>query len=135
MNGRRPLESYAELKPTLVKALERRDIKEESGEHTIQKMISASHGKLTRDMVIDSLLNKATAQDPTLKYLIQEYYDGLLLYDISKAKVWDKAASDTVGLKKYFKEHKKRKYVRNITARPRDLHNFNGPHKTRNYET
>lgn len=61
-------------------------------------MISASHGKLTRDMVIDSLLNKATAQDPTLKYLIQEYYDGLLLYDISKAKVWDKAANDTVGL-------------------------------------
>ena len=107
MNGRRPLESYAELKPTLVKALEQRDIKEKSGEHTIQKMISASHGKLTRDMVIDSLLNKATAQDPTLKYLIQEYYDGLLLYDISKAKVWDKAANDTVGLEKYFKEHKK----------------------------
>lgn len=70
-------------------------------------MISASHGKLTRDMVIDSLLNKATAQDPTLKYLIQEYYDGLLLYDISKAKVWDKAANDTIGLEKYFKEHKK----------------------------
>ena len=46
------------------------------------------------------------AKDESLKYLIQEYHDGLLLYEISTREVWDKAAKDTVGLEAYFKAHK-----------------------------
>ena len=46
-------------------------------------------------------------KDPNLKYLVQEYHDGLLLYEISNRNVWDKAANDEAGLVEYFKKHKK----------------------------
>ena len=49
----------------------------------------------------------AVKQDPSLVYLIQEYHDGLLLYEASNRMVWQKAAADKVGLKSYYKKHKK----------------------------
>ncbi len=38
--------------------------------------------------------------------LMQEYHDGILLFDISNKEVWDKASRDTTGLDNYFKEHR-----------------------------
>ena len=42
-----------------------------------------------------------------MKYLIKEYHDGLLLYEMSNQLVWDKASKDEAGLERYFKKHKK----------------------------
>ena len=47
-------------------------------------------------------------KDPSLKYLIREYYDGLLLYEISNRTVWDKAQKDERGLQAFFKKNKKK---------------------------
>lgn len=44
---------------------------------------------------------------PELKNLVQEYHDGILLFEVSLHEVWDKAAKDTAGLEAYFKAHKK----------------------------
>lgn len=41
------------------------------------------------------------------KYLINEYHDGLLLFEISNQKVWGKASKDTKGLNKFYKKNKK----------------------------
>ncbi len=38
--------------------------------------------------------------------LMQEYHDGILLFEVSNREVWDKASKDTQGLDKYFKAHK-----------------------------
>lgn len=43
-------------------------------------------------------------------YLMQEYRDGILLFNISNDSVWQKAGKDTTGLKNYFETHKS-KYV------------------------
>lgn len=38
--------------------------------------------------------------------LMQEYHDGILLFEISNKEVWDKAAKDTEGLEKYFEANR-----------------------------
>lgn len=43
---------------------------------------------------------------PDFKNLYREYHDGLMLFEVSSKAVWDKAAQDTVGLQKYFDEHR-----------------------------
>lgn len=43
-----------------------------------------------------------------LRHLINEYHDGILLFDVSLREVWDKANKDTEGLAAYFKANKKK---------------------------
>lgn len=45
---------------------------------------------------------------PEFAYLVKEYHDGILLFDISQEKVWGKATKDVEGLNSYFKKNKKR---------------------------
>ena len=43
---------------------------------------------------------------PEFKALMQEYHDGVLLYEIMTDKVWNKANKDTLGLKNYYEVNK-----------------------------
>ena len=47
------------------------------------------------------------AQYPEFANLMQEYHDGILLFEVSNKEVWEKAIKDTDGLQKYFKQNKK----------------------------
>jgi len=40
------------------------------------------------------------------RFLMQEYHDGILLFEVSNKEVWEKASKDTEGLSKYFNTHK-----------------------------
>ena len=42
---------------------------------------------------------------PEYKYLLKEYHDGMLLFEITDQKIWSKAIDDSIGLKNYYKEH------------------------------
>ena len=43
---------------------------------------------------------------PDFRFLMQEYHDGILLFEVSNKEVWDKASKDTEGLDKYFRNHR-----------------------------
>ncbi|GAB5524389.1 MAG: peptidylprolyl isomerase [Roseivirga sp.] len=43
---------------------------------------------------------------PEYRLLLQEYEEGLLLFDIMEDEIWNKALEDSTGLATYFKEHK-----------------------------
>ncbi len=43
---------------------------------------------------------------PEFRYLLQEYHDGILLFNISQEKVWDFASQDSVGLQKFYDRNK-----------------------------
>jgi peptidyl-prolyl cis-trans isomerase SurA len=47
---------------------------------------------------------------PEYKALVQEYHDGIILYEIMSDKVWNKAVKDTTGLKSYY-DIQKTKYM------------------------
>jgi peptidyl-prolyl cis-trans isomerase SurA len=42
---------------------------------------------------------------PEYKALLQEYREGILLFDLTNAKVWTKAVEDTIGLQKFYTEN------------------------------
>jgi len=50
--------------------------------------------------------SKLESKYDDFRFLMQEYHDGILLFEISNREVWDKASKDTEGLKKYFENHK-----------------------------
>ena len=43
---------------------------------------------------------------PDFKLLVQEYHDGILLFDLMDKEVWKKAEHDTMGLENYYNAHK-----------------------------
>ena len=43
---------------------------------------------------------------PEFHYLMQEYHDGILLFEVSNREVWEKASKDTEGLTKFFESNK-----------------------------
>ncbi len=43
---------------------------------------------------------------PDFKALINEYHDGIILYEIMSDKVWNKAVKDTTGLKDFFAKNR-----------------------------
>jgi peptidyl-prolyl cis-trans isomerase SurA len=54
------------------------------------------------------LEEKIKAQSPDYKWLLKEYYEGILLFEIMEKEVWNKATQDTVGQRKYFNEHREK---------------------------
>ncbi|MBS1658834.1 MAG: peptidylprolyl isomerase [Bacteroidetes bacterium] len=46
------------------------------------------------------------AKYPAFKDLMDEYMNGILLFDLASDKVWTKAVEDTVGLKAFYEENK-----------------------------
>lgn len=86
-------------------------------EHPAQKFVEWINGRvmdidLQLSQYIDrevlayenSLLEK---KYPDFGHLMQEYRDGILLFEISNNEVWGKASKDEDGLSKFFKENKK----------------------------
>jgi peptidyl-prolyl cis-trans isomerase SurA len=44
---------------------------------------------------------------PEFRYLMNEFHDGMLLFEISGERVWNKVSTDSIGLRKYYEIHKK----------------------------
>ena len=43
---------------------------------------------------------------PDFKLLVQEYHDGILLFDLMDKEVWKRAETDTAGIKTFYEENK-----------------------------
>lgn len=107
MKDRKQLEPFDSLKSTIIQRIEQQGLRDRIAEQKIQKMVEQSGGALTQEKIMSKRADSLGIVDSEMKYLIQEYHDGLLLYEISNREVWEKAAKDEIGLASYFKDHKK----------------------------
>ena len=107
MKERKQLEPFEQLKDMIVRSFEQQGIRNAIADQLVSQMVDDSKGKLTKEQLMSSRADSLSAIDPEAKYLIQEYHDGLLLYEISNRQVWDRAAKDEAGLKAWFDAHKK----------------------------
>lgn len=107
MKERKQLEPFEQLKDMIVRSFEQQGIRNAIADQLVSQMVDDSKGKLTKEQLMSSRADSLSAIDPEAKYLIQEYHDGLLLYEISNRQVWDRAAKDEAGLKAWFDTHKK----------------------------
>ena len=105
MEDRHPFESFEFHHDNIIKFLEQRGIKEASANAYLDSIANERH--ITRAELVDELHKQMMEKDADLKNLSQEYYDGTLMYEVTKKDVWDKAQQDTNGQEAYFKAHKK----------------------------
>ena len=91
MIERSQLPSYDSLRTDIMRFIESRGVREHIANKKLKEMADQSQGKLTEEQIMDQRAEEMQAKDPDLKYLVKEYYDGLLLFEISNANVWDKA--------------------------------------------
>jgi len=52
--------------------------------------------------------SKLEEKYPDFRYLMQEYHDGILLFNISEEKIWNRAVEDSVGLEEYYSKNSKK---------------------------
>lgn len=105
LKGRKPIETFEELRPQIERYLEQRGMSEQLATKAVEAL-AQERGK-TVEQILDEETERLCAQDDELKYLVKEYHDGLLLFEVCTRDVWEPAAKDTLGLQQYFKKNKK----------------------------
>ncbi len=60
----------------------------------------------TDEQVLEWADAQLEVENEEFRNIYREYHDGLMLFDVSSKAVWDKASQDTVGLQKFFEEHR-----------------------------
>jgi peptidyl-prolyl cis-trans isomerase SurA len=106
MKERKQFEPFDFHKDNILKFLEQRGARNSIADQKINAMVKSADGTLTRDQLLAQRADSLADVDMSMRYLIKEYHDGLLLYEISNQHVWDKAAKDEAALDNYFKKNK-----------------------------
>jgi peptidyl-prolyl cis-trans isomerase SurA len=55
--------------------------------------------------ILDKQEEKIVRENPEYSFLVKEYYEGILLFEIMEREVWNKASADSVGQVRYFEAH------------------------------
>ncbi|HXB10454.1 MAG TPA: peptidylprolyl isomerase [Bacteroidia bacterium] len=68
--------------------------------------VNVLYPKFVKDQCLKYKNQKLEAENPQFAEMINEYRDGIMLFDITDKMVWSKALKDTAGLKKFYEAHK-----------------------------
>jgi peptidyl-prolyl cis-trans isomerase SurA len=72
----------------------------------IQVLVNRKYDQFVENTVLDYEESQLPEKYPDYKYLLQEYHDGILLFDLTDKMVWSKAIKDTSGLEEFYKKQK-----------------------------
>lgn len=77
-----------------------------STKNTFYQIVKQASSNWVNQTVYNFQESQLDKKYPDFKYLIQEYHDGILLFNITDMKVWSKASQDSVGLENYYQKYK-----------------------------
>lgn len=77
---------------------------------TYQSIVERKLDQLVSEELLKYEKRQLEEKHPAFRYLMEEYHDGILLFNIMDSKVWSKAVSDTSGLLEFYNQHAN-KYV------------------------
>ncbi len=100
-----PYFPYDSIRTNIIRYIDQSGARKQIIQNRVDSLAKAK--QITPEEVIAQKREQMVAEDNELKYLIQEYHDGLLLYEEMNANVWEPAANDDAALEKYYKKHKK----------------------------
>jgi len=72
-----------------------------------QVYINNKYNEFTDKSVLEFEENQLPVKYPEFRHLVQEYHDGILLFDLTDQMVWSKAVKDSAGLEEFYENHKK----------------------------
>ena len=99
---------YDSVRKDILSFIDNRNIREKIINEKLDVLVAEKGNGATRESIIEEKVQELEKVDPELKYLIREYYDGLLCYEITNREVWGKASTDRAGLANYFQKNKKK---------------------------
>lgn len=70
-----------------------------------QQDIESNYKKFVTDYFFNFEKFQLPIKYPEYKALMQEFEDGILLFEVSDKKVWSKSSEDSTGLKKFFEDN------------------------------
>ena len=70
-------------------------------------IVDEAFTKWSEDLIIAYENSNLESKYNDFRLLMQEYRDGILLYELTDEKIWSKAVKDTIGLKTYYLDNKK----------------------------
>jgi peptidyl-prolyl cis-trans isomerase SurA len=69
------------------------------------KYLSRLYDEFVDACILARLEGKILSENPSYRYLLNEYYEGILLFEIMEKEVWNKASTDTTALRTYYEGH------------------------------
>ena len=68
-------------------------------------VVKDAYNMYVNNVVNDFEEHKLVEENPEFKNLMEEYRDGIMLFELMDRNVWSKAAKDSVGLKAFYEKH------------------------------
>jgi len=69
------------------------------------EIIAGKFADFSEEKILEYADSRLEEKYPDFKLLIQEYHDGILLFEVNNREVWEKASKDTEGLANFFSKN------------------------------
>ena len=76
------------------------------GKYRGQYLLDTAYSRFEDNKIIEYEKQRLPKKYPEYKYILKEYHDGILLFEIMDRHIWSRASEDTTGLKRYHHNHR-----------------------------
>ncbi|OQY01781.1 MAG: hypothetical protein B6I20_07405 [Bacteroidetes bacterium 4572_117] len=114
--GKWKLPEFIELEPILFVIGDKKYSKYDFAKHLeenqrkmfpipIKNYVNQQYDEFKNKKIIDFEFNSLSNKNTKYKNMVNEFHDGILLFEIMEKEIWEKAKNDTLGLKQFYKKN------------------------------